>query len=55
MTCKCGARSFEGHLKKTEEGYPGHVYKGHYWAPKDDTGRIDGSAAVGPVINARQV
>jgi hypothetical protein len=36
VTCKCGARSFEGHLKKAEEGYPGHVYKGHYWAPKDD-------------------
>jgi hypothetical protein len=34
--CKCGSRSYNGHLKKVEEGYPAHVYTGHYWAPKDD-------------------
>jgi hypothetical protein len=36
MDCKCGARTFDGHLKKVEGGYPGHVYTGFYWAPKDD-------------------
>lgn len=26
MTCKCGARTYEEHLKKAEEGYPGHLF-----------------------------
>lgn len=37
VTCKCKARTYEGHLKKVQQdGYPTHVYTGHYWAPKDD-------------------
>lgn len=37
VTCKCKARTYTGHLKKVEQdGYPVHVYTGHYWAPKDD-------------------
>jgi hypothetical protein len=28
ITCKCGARTYEGHLKKGHEGYPGHTYRG---------------------------
>lgn len=27
MSCKCGARSREGHIKKFETGYPGHTYQ----------------------------
>lgn len=33
MTCKCGARTYEGHLKKTQAGYPGHTYRGTVWLP----------------------
>jgi hypothetical protein len=37
VSCKCKARTYEGHLKKVErDGYPTHVYTGHYWGPKDD-------------------
>lgn len=37
MTCKCKATTYQGHIKKVEQdGYPAHVYKGNYWAPKDD-------------------
>jgi hypothetical protein len=37
MSCKCKARTYEGHLKKVQQdGYPVHVYTGHYWGPKDD-------------------
>lgn len=37
VSCKCKARTYEGHLKKVQEDrYPVHVYTGHYWAPKDD-------------------
>lgn len=32
MTCKCMARTYEGHLMKTKAGYPGHVYRGAIWA-----------------------
>jgi hypothetical protein len=35
--CKCKATTYQGHIKKVEKGgYPAHVYKGHYWGPKDD-------------------
>jgi hypothetical protein len=27
MKCKCGARTYEGHLHKVQQGYPGHTYK----------------------------
>jgi hypothetical protein len=27
-SCKCGARSYEVHVKRTADGYPGHTYKG---------------------------
>lgn len=37
MACKCGATTYEGHLKAK---YPPHVYRGFYWAPKD--GKING-------------
>lgn len=30
MSCKCGARTYEGHLKKGH----GHVYTGPYWRSK---------------------
>ncbi len=33
MTCKCGARTYEGHLAKTRAGYPGHAYRGAVWRP----------------------
>jgi hypothetical protein len=36
MNCKCGARTYAAHLRRAEEGYPGHTYTGHYWAPRDD-------------------
>jgi hypothetical protein len=37
VSCKCKARTYEGHLKKVQQdGYPVHVYTGHYWGPKDD-------------------
>lgn len=26
--CKCGARTYNGHLTKVSSGYPGHVYRG---------------------------
>jgi hypothetical protein len=26
--CKCDARSYEEHLARTADGYPGHTYKG---------------------------
>lgn len=26
MKCKCGARSYEAHIKKWAEGYPAHTY-----------------------------
>lgn len=36
MTCKCKATTYQGHIRKVEEeGYPAHVYTGHYWAPTD--------------------
>lgn len=25
--CKCGAKTYEDHLKKGKAGYPGHTYK----------------------------
>lgn len=28
LSCKCGARTYEGHLKKTAKGYPAHCYRG---------------------------
>lgn len=35
--CKCKATTYQGHIKKVEQdGYPAHVYTGHYWASKDD-------------------
>jgi hypothetical protein len=34
VSCKCKARTYEGHLKKVQQdGYPTHVYTGHYWGP----------------------
>lgn len=34
MGCKCGARTYEGHLKKVEQGQASpHVYRGHVWLP----------------------
>lgn len=33
MTCKCKARTYEGHLKKIRAGYPGHAYHGAIWRP----------------------
>ncbi len=36
VSCKCKARTYEGHLKKVEkDGYPVHVYTGSYWGPRD--------------------
>lgn len=32
-SCKCGAGTREEHLKKTADGYPGHVYRGFVWSP----------------------
>jgi hypothetical protein len=29
-TCKCGARTLEGHGRKVAAGYPGHVYTGPF-------------------------
>lgn len=35
VSCKCKARTYEGHLKKVQKnGYPTHVYTGPYWGPK---------------------
>lgn len=35
--CKCKATTYQEHIEKVEQdGYPAHVYKGHYWAPHDD-------------------
>jgi hypothetical protein len=35
--CKCGVNTYRGHIKKVQQdGYPAHVYTGHYWGPKDD-------------------
>lgn len=31
MSCKCGSKSYEGHLKKVSSGWPGHVYSGFVW------------------------
>lgn len=31
MTCKCGARTYQGHQKKCASGYPAHVYRGFVW------------------------
>jgi hypothetical protein len=28
MDCKCGAKAYAEHLKKVENGYPGHTFKG---------------------------
>lgn len=35
VSCKCKARTYEGHLKKVENGYPVHVYSGPYWGSRD--------------------
>jgi hypothetical protein len=35
MSCKCGATTHQGHIRRVEEGYPGHVYTGHHWGPTD--------------------
>ena len=29
--CKCGAKSYQGHLNKVQRGYPGHVFNGFVW------------------------
>lgn len=34
--CKCGANTHQDHTQRVSNGYPGHVYKGRYWAPTDD-------------------
>lgn len=31
--CKCGAKTFAGHLRKCRSGYPGHVYTGGLGMP----------------------
>lgn len=37
MSCKCKARTYEGHLRKMREGRTSaHVYTGSYWGPKND-------------------
>lgn len=41
MSCKCGAETLAEHREKVAAGYPGHVYTGHYWAPKDGAGWHD--------------
>lgn len=28
MKCKCGARTYGGHVKKVKKGYPAHTYQG---------------------------
>jgi hypothetical protein len=35
MACKCGARTYRGHVKKYRAGYPAHVYRGPFWARTD--------------------
>lgn len=29
--CKCKAKSYQAHLAKVVQGYPGHVYSGFVW------------------------
>jgi ribosomal protein L37E len=31
--CKCGAQTYEAHLKRCADGYPAHVYRGTIWLP----------------------
>lgn len=34
MTCKCGARTYKGHLRLVRKGRAAsHVYKGAIWLP----------------------
>lgn len=37
MTCKCGARTYEGHLWKFKDGKSAaHVYTGYIWLTEKD-------------------
>jgi hypothetical protein len=38
MTCKCGGRTYDQHLKKVASGYPGHAYRGPVWLPPKGAG-----------------
>lgn len=34
VTCKCGARTYEGHLRRFRDGKTAaHTYRGHVWSP----------------------